>query len=70
MQSGVVYHNEIRFEEVPGDFHLLFEREYLVLRCLKETKFCLNILQRNKKGHLQNREIINRKVDALIFDIS
>ena len=44
-----------------------FEQRYLVLRCFEGNNICCNILSRSKKRHITNREIINRKVGALIL---
>ena len=44
-----------------------FEQHCLVLRCFEGNNICCNILSRSKKGHITNREIINRKVGALIL---
>ena len=44
-----------------------FEQHCLVLRCFEGNNICCNILSRSKKRHITNREIINRKVGALIL---
>ena len=77
MQSGAFYHNEIWPEKVPGDFLMLFEKQYLILKYFERIRILLQQYfttkdyrkRKTSKSSLSNKEIINREVGTLIFKI-